>query len=284
MSTFNVRYNQNQPKRARAPAAIQKPAETRLPTDGSDEQDALVKLDILLKEANDRLLKMAADRVESQTPAEELFSAALQARGESESELTANIDDAVRKTKPKRLFIPQEIVRNNKSAHLKKQTCFLLLEDSAFFTKQLRSVCGQLSYNFSGFNERMALTAMRALVSDFLFQACPWHHSYNPSWKTVLCETPRFNKIMEAFLPESDINVKVFGRHSETINLRYWVMAEIIDPMREKIQQRVHQFLNGPGWNVYIVDNIPNGLLIGTGTDFRILDWERIMEQERWGC
>lgn len=129
-----------------------------------------------------------------------------------------------------------------------------------------------------------------ALVEDYVNQQCGWHPEYNASCRNWLGSTPRFHQELEVFLPHYQSKAytaspALFEQVTDRFN------SDVYDRLRNAIHEQVNKIIKGPTMLVWGVMSIPtrigtrtmgNTPVLMSGTDYRILDWNRRMGTGEW--
>lgn len=171
-------------------------------------------------------------------------------------------------------------VIQNPNEHNITRRGFGLLDKAEFLEINIQSIFGQYWFPAERLGRQFTVECLRALVDDYIAQACCWHEDFDPSCRYLLVSTPRFNEKLASVLPNRGLLTEHGIVNITPLFDRFEV--EVLNVVREYIHSLVHKNISGPTWNICFSSPAPMGVTINVGPDFRVLDWESRMESGVW--
>ena len=155
-----------------------------------------------------------------------------------------------------------------------------LMDQADYLTHRIRGLFGQCWLPAGLITHQDAQECLRAMVEDYVTQACRWHPESVTSPQHLICRTPRFDYVLNRFIPSTTIDQ---GRSVLDITpLHDRFQMEVLSNIRMAVHDKVHKILSGATWNICFVRRAVGGVAVFIGPDFRALDWERRMESGEW--
>ena len=171
-------------------------------------------------------------------------------------------------------------VIDNPGKYKTKAVILPLVDQGMYLTKKVRSLFGQLWLPAGMITVDNANDCLRALVEDYVVQACFWNPEHVQHPRHLICRTPRFDQTMSRYLPPHAIELPDRFLNIQSIHEKFEI--EVVGQLRAFVHDLVHKTLQGGTWNICFVQRFPGGVSIMVGPDFRALDWERRMESGEW--